>query len=132
MIIPGFYIPSLRSGSPLNAKGKRRPASFCGFDGFGKAPMKAYENTTTIRAGEDRLLTIGEVAKLTGLKVGSLYHLVSQRRIPFVRISARCIRFRLSAILRWWDELTEQPNPKKAKEVSLWPEESSIRNENAS
>lgn len=29
--------------------------------------------------GEDRLLTIKEVAELTGLQVGSLYHLVSQK-----------------------------------------------------
>jgi excisionase family DNA binding protein len=66
-------------------------------------------------ASEDRLLTIGEVAKLTGLAVGTLYHLVSQRRIPFVRISARCIRFRLSSILQWWDELTEQQSPKNQR-----------------
>jgi len=64
---------------------------------------------TAISAMEDRLLTIAEVAALTGLAVGTLYHLVSQRRIPVVRISRRCIRFRLSAILKWWDELSEVP-----------------------
>lgn len=73
--------------------------------------MKTQGTMTSIPAIEDRLLTIGEVAKITGLAVGSVYHLVSQRRIPFVRISARCIRFRVSAIFQWWDELTEQPNP---------------------
>ena len=78
-----------------------------------RGTMKMLETTTSIPASEDRLLTIGEVAKLTGLAVGSLYHLVSQRRIPFVRISARCIRFRLSAILKWWDELTEKPDPER-------------------
>jgi excisionase family DNA binding protein len=55
-------------------------------------------------------LTIGEVAAVTGLAVGTLYHFVSQRRIPVVRISRRCIRFRLSEILKWWDELGERPS----------------------
>jgi excisionase family DNA binding protein len=60
---------------------------------------------TTISANEDRLLTIQEVAELTGMAVGSLYHLVSEGRIPVVRLSRRCIRFRLSALHQWWDEL---------------------------
>jgi excisionase family DNA binding protein len=63
----------------------------------------------SITATEDRLLTIAEVAALTGLAVGTLYHFVSEGRIPVVRISKRCIRFRLSAILKWWDELSDQP-----------------------
>jgi excisionase family DNA binding protein len=56
----------------------------------------------------DRLLTIDEVAELTGLAVGTLYHLVSQKRIPVIRISSRCIRFRLSNLERWFAELTEE------------------------
>lgn len=56
----------------------------------------------------DRLLTIDEVAELTGLAVGSLYHLVSQKRIPVIRISSRCIRFRISSLERWFAELTEE------------------------
>jgi excisionase family DNA binding protein len=47
------------------------------------------------------LLTIQEVAKLTGFSVGTLYHFVSQRRIPVVRISSRCIRFRRSDLDAW-------------------------------
>jgi len=54
----------------------------------------------------DRLLTIREVAELTGLSVGTLYHFVSQGRLPVVRFSRRCIRFRLSSLQRWWDELS--------------------------
>ena len=57
----------------------------------------------------DRLLTINEVSELTGLAAGSIYQLVSQRRIPVVRISSRCIRFRLSGLERWFDDLTEDP-----------------------
>jgi excisionase family DNA binding protein len=63
--------------------------------------------------GEDRLLTIGEVAELTGMAVGSLYHLVSQKRIPVVRISSRCIRFRLSSLESWFAELTEEAETRR-------------------
>lgn len=62
----------------------------------------------------DRLLTINEVAELTGLAVGTIYHLVSQMRVPVVRISSRCIRFRLSSLERWFDDLTEEPRKSPA------------------
>ena len=57
----------------------------------------------------DRLLTINEVSELTGLAVGTLYHFVSEKKIPVVRLSRRCIRFRLSRLERWFEELTEEP-----------------------
>jgi excisionase family DNA binding protein len=50
------------------------------------------------------LLTIEEVAELTGFSVGTLYHWVSQGRIPVVRLSARCIRFRRSDIDEWLEQ----------------------------
>lgn len=55
----------------------------------------------------DKLLTIREVADLTGLSVGTLYHFVSESRIPVIRISRRCIRFRQSALTAWFDSLTQ-------------------------
>jgi excisionase family DNA binding protein len=58
--------------------------------------------------GEDRLLTIKEVSALTGLAVGTLYHFVSQKRIPVMRLSKRCIRFRLSSLKRWFEDLGER------------------------
>jgi excisionase family DNA binding protein len=58
---------------------------------------------------EERLLTIREVSEITGLAVGSLYHLASDGRIPTTRLSKRCLRFRLSALKRWWDERSEYP-----------------------
>lgn len=57
----------------------------------------------------DRLLNIRDVAAVTGLTVGTLYHLVSQNRIPVVRISRRCLRFRESDLKRWFDALTCGP-----------------------
>ena len=55
------------------------------------------------------LLTIKQVASITGLAVGTLYHFVSQRRIPIVRISARCVRFRRSDIDAWLAERVIPP-----------------------
>jgi excisionase family DNA binding protein len=54
----------------------------------------------------DRLLTINEVSELTGLAVGTLYHFVSQKRIPVVRLSKRCIRFRQVDLSEWIQTLT--------------------------
>ena len=50
------------------------------------------------------LIDIRELSELTGLSVGTLYHFVSQGRIPVIRLSARCIRFRVSDIEAWLDE----------------------------
>jgi excisionase family DNA binding protein len=58
--------------------------------------------------GGDKLLTIKEVSELTGLAVGTLYHFVSQKRIPVVRLSKRCIRFRKSDLSDWIQTLTQE------------------------
>jgi excisionase family DNA binding protein len=49
----------------------------------------------------EKLLTIWDVADLTGLSVGTLYHWISEGRIPVVRFSTRCVRFRKSDIEKW-------------------------------
>lgn len=64
-------------------------------------------------SGQKLLLTVREVSSLTGLSVGTLYHLVSQQRIPVVRLSARCIRFRLSDLEEWIVELTQPADGSK-------------------
>lgn len=64
---------------------------------------------------DDRLLTIKEVSKLTGLAVGSLYHLAAEGRIPTTRLSRRCLRFRLSALKKWLDDSTQYPLPPESK-----------------
>ena len=51
---------------------------------------------------EDKiLLTVAEVAALTGFSEGTLRHWISQRRIPVVRISARCVRLRRRDVENW-------------------------------
>jgi excisionase family DNA binding protein len=56
------------------------------------------------------LLNVREVAELTGFSAGTLFHWVSQRRIPYVRLSPRCIRFRLCDLENWLTERVETPN----------------------
>src|SRR4051794_4572179 len=50
------------------------------------------------------LLTYQQVAKRYGLKVGTLYALVHERRIPHVKFSARFIRFRAAELDQWLAE----------------------------
>jgi excisionase family DNA binding protein len=58
------------------------------------------------------LLNVSEVSELTGISVGTLYHWVSERRIPFVRLSARCVRFRRTDLEAWVAGLVEQAKGK--------------------
>jgi excisionase family DNA binding protein len=67
----------------------------------------AGESRIEEQRGQDRLLTVREVAVVLGLAVGTIYHMVSQGRLPFVRLSARCLRFRASAIQRFIESLAE-------------------------
>jgi excisionase family DNA binding protein len=52
----------------------------------------------------DRLLTVRELAQRLGVSVGTAYHWLSQGRLPCVRFSSRCVRFRESDL----DEMLEQ------------------------
>jgi len=58
------------------------------------------------RSADDCLWTVTEAAKYLRLNKYSLYHLVSQKRIPVVKLSARCIRFRRSELQRWVESLS--------------------------
>jgi len=52
----------------------------------------------------DRLLNVREAAEFLNLAAGSVYHLASQSRIPCIRLSNRCLRFRLSQLTAWINE----------------------------
>lgn len=55
-----------------------------------------------------RLFNIREVAEYTGLSVHTLYTMVSQRRIPFVK-AGRLVRFDLKGIDSWIEKNTVKP-----------------------
>lgn len=49
----------------------------------------------------EKLLTVPEAAELLRLSPGTLYHLISRRAVPCVKLSKRCVRFRQSELERW-------------------------------
>jgi len=49
----------------------------------------------------EKLMTVGEVAKFLGYKPKGVYLLVAEKRIPVVKISRRALRFRPSEIEAW-------------------------------
>lgn len=61
-----------------------------------KHPTVTGDNETL-----ERLATYGEIAEETGLPLGSLYSLVAQNRIPYIRIGRRCVRFSRKQVRAW-------------------------------
>ncbi len=57
-----------------------------------------------------RLIDIRAVADYTGLSTHTLYTMVSQRRIPFVKLG-RCLRFDLDQLNEWIKQNSVIPMP---------------------
>jgi excisionase family DNA binding protein len=49
----------------------------------------------------DDLLTYTEAAKILNLKIGTLYALVSQNRVPHLRLGRRLVRFSATELQGW-------------------------------
>jgi len=58
---------------------------------------------------EDKLLTLQELCNLLHLKPATIYSLIYHKKIPVVKLSSRCLRFRLSDIQAWIAAKTVQP-----------------------
>jgi excisionase family DNA binding protein len=58
---------------------------------------------------EDKLLTLQELCATLNLKPATIYALVYHKKIPVVKLSSRCLRFRLSDIQSWIQSKTVQP-----------------------
>jgi excisionase family DNA binding protein len=90
-------------------------------------------NRLTSSKENDHLLTVPEVADLLKISPGTVYHLISETRIPAIKISARCVRFSRIALLLWPDHLTraaEEPRGpllRKEKTDSMKNEENGER-----
>ena len=54
---------------------------------------------------QKRLISINELADMIGMKPNTIYHWVSQRRVPFVKIGSRT-RFDILEIDKWIKELS--------------------------
>lgn len=79
--------------------------------GIGRVGREVAEESEAI-GGEvmsPKLWSVREVAEFLGLAVGTVYHLLSQKRLPCVRLSARCVRFDPKAIEERVAQRTEEP-----------------------
>jgi excisionase family DNA binding protein len=56
----------------------------------------------------EKLLTISELAERLGISKLTAYHWLSQGRLPCVRFSARCVRFRESDVEKMLDQLSQK------------------------
>jgi len=65
----------------------------------------------------DRLLTVGEVARLISFSEKSIYQLVHRRVIPYTKVSG-ALRFRKSDITAWIEDNTFTPQPRECRKQS--------------
>jgi excisionase family DNA binding protein len=70
-------------------------------------------NLTAKSANEcvERLWNIQEAAAFLGISIGTAYSWVSQKKLPLIRISARCIKFSPAELRRWVSEHSEKESP---------------------
>jgi excisionase family DNA binding protein len=59
-----------------------------------------------------RLVSIQDAATYTGLSVHTLYTMVSQRRVPYVKVG-RLVKFDLEMMDKWIKQQTVMPMPSK-------------------
>ena len=55
---------------------------------------------------EEKLLNVKETGVMLGIKTKTVYQLVHERRIPYVKLFGKSLRFKLSDLQRIVDEST--------------------------
>jgi len=65
---------------------------------------------STSESLQHRLLNIKEAAAYMGLSVHTLYTMVSQRRIPFIKVG-RLVKFDVGLLDAWIKQHTVMPTP---------------------
>ena len=63
---------------------------------------------------EDDVLTYRQVAAMLGVTLGTLYSLVSRKRIPHIRIGRRLVRFSRARISAWLAAAEVEPGNRSA------------------
>lgn len=51
----------------------------------------------------DEILSYQEASRFLGIKLGTLYVLVMQKRIPYIRLGKRFVRFSKKDLISWVD-----------------------------
>jgi excisionase family DNA binding protein len=59
----------------------------------------------------EELLTYAQASKMLNMKLGTLYALVAQNRIPHVRLGRRLVRFRQTELDTWLSRHSVEPKP---------------------
>lgn len=62
---------------------------------------KKVDKSELFAVAGDRLLNVHETAALLALVPGTVYRMAAEGRLPCTRLSKRCLRFRLSRLLKW-------------------------------
>jgi excisionase family DNA binding protein len=63
--------------------------------------FRASQGGSMAGSGDKLLIGIRELSELTGIEIGTLYHWAAAGRVPCIRLSARCLRFRRTEIEAW-------------------------------
>lgn len=58
---------------------------------------------------EDDIITYEQAARILGIKVNTLYSLVSLRKVPHLRLGPRLVRFSRTALSEWLAAHAVQP-----------------------
>jgi excisionase family DNA binding protein len=74
-----------------------------------KLETKFGENSAETRV----LWRINEAAAFLNISTGTLYHWVSEKRVPCVRFSQRCLRFNADQLKAWALSLAQNESGKK-------------------
>jgi len=67
----------------------------------------------------EKLLTVKEVAERLGIAPASVYHWLSQKRLPCVRLCARCVRFRQEDLEALIEQLSASANTPAGKNRNM-------------
>jgi len=62
---------------------------------------------------KDNLIKVAEVAERLGITKMGVYGMVFKNKIPAVKISKRCLRFRYSDIEEWLEKKSQKGNGRK-------------------
>lgn len=69
---------------------------------FVLAMVARHTETSTMNDKKPKkFITYSELAELTNLPLGTLYHRVAEKKIPHVRLGRRLVRFDAEEIARW-------------------------------
>jgi len=76
---------------------------------LGATPQSHVRPKTSGDRGGD-IIGYTEAAELLGVAIGTMYAHVHHRRVPFMRLSPRCVRFSKTRLLAWLAAHAVEPN----------------------